>query len=74
MQKLETSRKHGTLAFIIGNTVSGILTFVQKSREVEKEKKTSRIVNAESGSLTFVSTAVRVFNGHLSFTFNFIFQ
>jgi len=70
VKKLEkTNKKHGTLAFITGNIVTGIETFAQKSR---KRKSFTRRKCGES--LSFVIFAVRVFNGHLPFTFDFIFQ
>lgn len=50
-QKLGKKKKHGTLTFIIGNIVTGIKTFVQKSRKVEKEKTShivQRVVNTEA--------------------------
>ena len=63
-------KKYGTLTFIIAylkHTV-GLISFE------DIKVGCSRIADAESGPLSSVFFIIRVFNGHLSFAFNFTFQ
>ena len=64
-------KKYNTFTFIIESWKIGLA--VDNCKEDRKGKNTLRIIAiAESGLLSFVFSAVWVFNGHMSFTFDFI--